>query len=205
MSRKKERNKGTDHDLEKYLNETELPVASDPADTDELEKYIETPLLDERKQKEVEAEQRGAAPIKRERLQTLDDQQVPLKTTLQAQQTPLAKLAGNVTQPLVNGSKQALNNVSNASTSGGIGTLIVIIVVLLFILVQVDQQGNTRFKMLWYMLNGRAQLDQRVTPQTPSASPLNNATQPAAPQNRDGSCPDGYVLMNGICQSTAGI
>jgi hypothetical protein len=58
--------------------------------------------------------------------------------------------------------KGIADNVAAFPTTGGIALLITIIAVLLFTVVQVNAQGDTRLKQLWYMLNGRAQLQGKV-------------------------------------------
>ncbi len=206
MARKKERNKGVDTDLDAYLDMVVVPRARRDEDATELQAYIDTPLLDKKKQARVEKRE-GVEPTERERMQTLTRQEVQEEQQRAERQTAIQTLASNVTKPFLDGSKHAVNNVSHASTSGGIGTLVVVLVVLLFVLVQVDQQGNTRGKMLWYMLNGRAYLDQRIRPHLPAGAgvPPNTPIHPVAPKNSDGTCPVGYILVNGICQSTAGI
>lgn len=55
----------------------------------------------------------------------------------------------------------AINRVASAKTPGGIGALVLILVILLFIVVQVNANGDTRLKMLWYMLSGQASLKDR--------------------------------------------
>lgn len=56
------------------------------------------------------------------------------------------------------------DRVSNLSTVGGIALLLVILAILLFVLVQVNAEGDTRLKLLWYMLNGKTKLEGRVVP-----------------------------------------
>lgn len=56
------------------------------------------------------------------------------------------------------------DRVSNLSTVGGIALLLVILAILLFVIVQVNAKGDTRLKLLWYMLNGKTKLEGRVVP-----------------------------------------
>jgi hypothetical protein len=73
-------------------------------------------------------------------------------------------------QPLIDGAGRLGDKVSSLHTVGGIGLLIVVLVFLLFVIVQVDDQGHTRAQQLWFMLNGKAHLDQRVPLAIPNAS-----------------------------------
>ena len=180
MAKREKRKKGVDEDLDKYLNNDDALETVDETNKaekpDELETYIETPVDDEKTQREIEKQQKEADRVERERLRALQDEEEQQQQRQVAQQASLQNLATNITDPLVDQSKRAINTVSSASTSGGIGTLIVVLVMLLLILVQVDQEGNTRFKMFWYMLNGRAHLDHRYTPQIPTASSSDQGT-----------------------------
>src|SRR5438270_7640746 len=56
------------------------------------------------------------------------------------------------------------DRVGSLPTVGGVGFLLVILAILLFTVVQVNAQGDTRLKQLWYMLNGRATIKGRVNP-----------------------------------------
>src|SRR6266480_5866491 len=55
------------------------------------------------------------------------------------------------------------DKVGTFPTYGGIGMLIAILIILLFTVVRVNEQGDTRLKQLWYMLNGRATIKGRQT------------------------------------------
>lgn len=54
--------------------------------------------------------------------------------------------------------------IGSVQTVGGIGLLLAILVLLLFAIVSVNSQGDTRLKQLWYMLNGRTTLAGSVNP-----------------------------------------
>jgi hypothetical protein len=78
-----------------------------------------------------------------------------------------------------------------------------IIILLLFVVVQVNAEGDTRLKMFWYMLNGRAMLIGGKKPDlvTPPAA-IGATLTPTLP---DGTCPAGFhvVLVSGgkhMCQ-----
>lgn len=72
--------------------------------------------------------------------------------------------------PLISKAGQAVDAVSNWRTLGGIGLLLAILIFLLFVVVRVNQKGDTRIKQLWYMLNGRAYLLGRQSVQHGSSS-----------------------------------
>lgn len=66
----------------------------------------------------------------------------------------LAVNAGGAVGPLA-------DKVGSLPTVGGIGILLILLAVLLFAVVRVNPQGDTRLKQLWYMLNGRATIKGR--------------------------------------------
>jgi hypothetical protein len=51
--------------------------------------------------------------------------------------------------------RQATNWLSNAPTPGGIGVLLLALIFFLWVIVPVNEQGDTRLKLLWYTLIGR--------------------------------------------------
>jgi hypothetical protein len=67
-----------------------------------------------------------------------------------------------VVTPASNAALNVAGKVSSLPTVGSIGLLLVILIVLLFVVVNVDGKGTTRIKQLWYMLNGRAHITNRV-------------------------------------------
>ena len=71
------------------------------------------------------------------------------------------------------------DRIGSIQTVGGIGLLVAILVLLVFAIVQVNAQGDTRLKQFWYMLNGRAHLQGSVTPQ--GAIDPNVGAQPGNP------------------------
>jgi len=79
-------------------------------------------------------------------------------------------------------------------TVGGIGLLLAIIVLLLFIVVRVNSSGDTRLKQLWYMIAGRASLVGRVKPTTVIAPPTTATGTPAPPTNVPSSTPSSNLL-----------
>jgi hypothetical protein len=54
-----------------------------------------------------------------------------------------------------------IDRLGSLPTVGGIGLLVGIIVLLLFTVVVVNSNGDTRLKQFWYMLNGRATIEGR--------------------------------------------
>jgi hypothetical protein len=69
---------------------------------------------------------------------------------------------GNLIDPILTKAGGAVDWASNIKTYGGIGLLLALLIFLLFVVVQVNAQGDTRMKQLWYMFNGRATLQGRV-------------------------------------------
>jgi hypothetical protein len=62
------------------------------------------------------------------------------------------------------GIRPLIDKVGSAPTVGGVGLLIAAIIFLLFVVVQINAEGDTRLKQFWYMLNGRASLVGAVSP-----------------------------------------
>lgn len=54
-----------------------------------------------------------------------------------------------------------IDRVGTLPTYGGLLLLVLILAILLFTVVRVNDQGDTRLKQLWYMLNGRATIKGR--------------------------------------------
>lgn len=102
------------------------------------------------------------------------------------------------------------DRVGTLPTYGGIGMLIALLVILLFTVVRVNEQGDTRLKQFWYMLNGRATIKGRQTvasttvASTTGQPPQVIDTTGGVPIKPDGSCPPGYhgAMANGqlFCQ-----
>ena len=91
------------------------------------------------------------------------DTQAKIDATKQAKYD--ATMQGKVLAATASASNKVVstaNRISTMKTVGGIGLLLVILAVLLFIVVQVNAEGDTRLKMLWAMILGRAQLQGRV-------------------------------------------
>jgi len=99
--------------------------------------------------------------------------------------------AANITMDSINsGTQRLIDRVSAAPVPGGIGLLVAVIVLLLFVVVQVNAEGDTRLKMFWYMLNGRASLVGSKKPTGVTTSSTIGGTN--VPLNPDGTCPTGY-------------
>lgn len=60
--------------------------------------------------------------------------------------------------PVIKSAGRSVDQISRVRTVGGIGLLLAVLIFLLFIVVEVNKNGDTRIKQLWYMLNGRAAL-----------------------------------------------
>jgi Fe2+ transport system protein B len=70
------------------------------------------------------------------------------------------------------------DKVGTFPTYGGIGMLLMILIILLFTVVRVNEQGDTRLKQLWYMLNGRATIKGRQTVEAVIPGTGGNTTVP---------------------------
>ncbi len=92
------------------------------------------------------------------------------------------------------GIRPLIDKIGSAPVPGGIGLLIAIIVLLLFVVVQVNAEGDTRLKMLWYMLNGRASLigSVPVTGVSTTGTESTTGAQGNIPMPASGVCPAGY-------------
>ncbi|SRR6266487_625233 len=86
------------------------------------------------------------------------------------------------------------DKIGSAPTVGGIGLLVAVIVLLLFVVVQVNAEGDTRLKQLWYMLNGRASLIGAKKPSGTQTVATESTTgvQGNIPMPASGLCPTGY-------------
>src|SRR6266700_6386425 len=103
--------------------------------------------------------------------------------------------AANITMNSINSGTQSLiDRVSAAPVPGGIGLLVAVIVLLLFVVVQVNAEGDTRLKQLWYMLNGRASLIGAKKPSGTQtvATESNTGVQGNIPMPANGLCPTVY-------------
>lgn len=88
----------------------------------------------------------------------------------QAAKTLSGQAANAIDDHVVEPGRRIADYVSSLQTVGGVGLLLVVLFILLFTVVQVNKKGDTRLKMLWYMLNGRATLQGRVKPEAASQS-----------------------------------
>jgi hypothetical protein len=92
------------------------------------------------------------------------------------QQEQLAQEQTNIADRLVSFADSAqakvapmTDKIASLPTTGGVGLLLAILVVILFTVVVVNASGDTRLKQFWYMLNGRATIIGRKKP-TPNVS-----------------------------------
>src|SRR6266700_1040033 len=134
-----------------------------------------------------------------ERLAYTDAEREQRKQERERQQQRAARQRGiqaaNITMNSINSGTQSLiDRVSAAPVPGGIGLLVAVIVLLLFVVVQVNAEGDTRLKMFWYMLNGRATLvgSKNPTGVTTSATESTTGVQGNIPMPASGVCPAGY-------------
>ncbi len=100
-------------------------------------------------------------------------------------------IQSNVTDPVISRAGAAVDKISSLKTVGGIGLLLAILIFLLFIVVQVNAQGDTRIKQLWYMLNGRAKLAGR---QSVTGGPSSAGVPGAVNPNGTVNGPDGKPI-----------
>ncbi len=159
-----------------------------------------------------------------ERLAYTDAEREQRKQERERQQQRAARQRGiqaaNITMNSINSGTQSLiDRVSAAPVPGGIGLLVAVIVLLLFVVVQVNAEGDTRLKQFWYMLNGRASLvgskkPSGSTKDTDFGTDTGTGVKPAAPgvplspTDASGNCPTGFhvVLVSGgkrMCQADA--
>src|SRR6266487_2059474 len=103
--------------------------------------------------------------------------------------------AANITMNSINsGTQRLIDRVSAAPVPGGIGLLVAVIILLLFVVVQVNAEGDTRLKMFWYMLNGRATLvgSKKPTGVETSATESTTGVQGNISMPASGVCLAGY-------------
>ena len=87
-----------------------------------------------------------------------------------SQAEKIASSIKKASDPVLKKVGHSADRFASARTVGGIGLLLFILIFLLFIVVGVNKNGDTRIKQLWYMLVGRAKLVGRRTI-TPNATP----------------------------------
>jgi flagellar biosynthesis GTPase FlhF len=102
----------------------------------------------EREEKQKLAEQKRAA----------DEAARKMNARRNAAQNLLGTVNDKLDQPIEKVG-HALDVFQAAKTPGGIGFLVILLIFLLWVVVRVDQAGNTRIKQFWYMLNGKANLE----------------------------------------------
>lgn len=111
------------------------------------EKQQASASAEEERQKKLAAAQ--AASDQRQRAEGLQQAKHATSTARQAVDSLLSPFKGTA------------DRIASARTPGGIGLLLVMIFILLFTVVPVNPEGDTRFKQIWYALNGRASLQGR--------------------------------------------
>lgn len=118
--------------LEKLQSKAEKVDASDPRRVEKREQA--------KQQKEVDEQ--------------IEDQDVSQVEAGRRVVTGAISSASDKIDPLI-------DRVGTLPTYGGLLLLVLILAILLFTVVQVNAQGDTRMKQLWYMLNGRATIKGR--------------------------------------------
>lgn len=127
-------------------------------------------------------------------------------------------VAHDVNQSFNSSVQPALQKIGSLPAPGGIGLMVGILAMLLFVVVRVNAAGDTRLKLLWYSMNGRTRLIGAVKPDTGShvggigdltPGPGGTLLGPGIKlPNPDGSCPTGYHQIRGsagnlLCQQDA--
>lgn len=112
---------------------------------------------------EALAVQTEKARLLQERRDLLASQKLREKE-MSTQQRLVSMANDKAVTPLLNGASSAVQKISSLPTVGSIGLLLALLIILLFVVVNVDGKGTTRLKQLWFMLNGRATLNNRVSP-----------------------------------------
>ena len=107
----------------------------------------------EQKKKESEEKQKLA-----DQKRAADDAARKMKARSNATQSLLSSVNDKIDEPLQKVG-HAVDLFQAAKTPGGIGFLVILLIFLLWVVVRVDQAGNTRIKQFWYMLNGKANLE----------------------------------------------
>jgi hypothetical protein len=200
------------------------PLAPPPPDIDDPDAYLAQVAREQKtSEKEVarlhrKAERDAEADLsKKEQIEKQEE--ADAQKAADRQKRGLQGAAQDTLHTVSQNTGMLADKVGAMSTVGGIGLLVAILIFLLFVLVPVNAQGDTRLKLLWYMLNGKAVLQGRVTPTgvnpagTSSSSGTPSTPPPAAvgggaiiAANPDGSCPTGYaqVVVSGgkvVCQA----
>lgn len=151
--------------------EAETPTGRkvDISNADEvLQAYTETKPSETTKKVDAQLSKSENEETKaRREAQEARRQEIEQQKQQEAQLGAVRKAVDTVSTPLSN----AADRIGSFQTVGGVGTLLVILMILLFTIVQVNRAGDTRLKMLWYMLLGRANLTGHVTPEQPVQPP----------------------------------
>ncbi len=143
-------------DVDKLLEEVadKSPSEVTPNQVQLHKRAVKKNAADTTREDEAKA-QKEAARIERLREQ---ERKQRLGKAERIYSTVSKEVQGNVTDPMISRAGAFVDRVSALETIGGIGLLLAILIFLLFVVVRVNQQGDTRIKQLWYMLNGRASL-----------------------------------------------
>jgi hypothetical protein len=150
---------GSSLDEENLLNEVGKDHKSVTKKADELHKEVE------KETKEDEKQQKETAKLEKKQAEEIKKAEEAAKRIKKQNISAGIKIASatkKVTEPIIKQSSEVVNHLSKASTVGGIGLLLFILIFLLFIVVEVNTNGDTRIKQLWYMLVGRAKLKDKV-------------------------------------------
>lgn len=162
--------------LDKFLNEvagSNTAASTTPTQNDLHQEAVEKGMGDTTQEDDAAAIKEQAR-IDRQRQRDLKKQQ---GAALSAASKGINTLQQNAVNPVISGAGAVVDKIASLPTTGGVGLLLVILIFLLFVVVQVNAQGDTRLKQFWYMLNGRATLVGRVDVQKQDTSTQHQADQ----------------------------
>ena len=171
--KQEEQKPNKDKELNAALQRGKQSALREKATLTKLQKRAEelNAAADERKERELKKEQLQEA----ERLQREEEKAQGKRIQ------NVRSVTRGVNQALERNVQPTLEKVGTLPTLGGIGLMVGILAVLLLIVVRVNAQGDTRLKQFWYMLNGRATLQGRVSPQTGSQVATGTPGTPPTP------------------------
>jgi hypothetical protein len=142
------------------------PLAPPPPDIDDPDLYLAGVGLQMKAQEREEqlnsrlhkrAEKEAEADLsKKEQIEK--QEQADAKQAADRQKRGLQGAAQDTLHNVSNNAGMLADKVGALSTVGGVSLLVAILIFLLFVLVPVNAQGDTRLKLMWYMLNGKAML-----------------------------------------------
>jgi Fe2+ transport system protein B len=139
--------------VDEFLRQQTAPASTTAEKKTKLQQRAEQrgAADEERLQREKEREEQlQAKEAEDKRQEQLRQSQSTLKQTQQSANDSLKRVGDSIT-PL-------LDRIAGLHTVGSISLLLVILTILIFTVVQVNAQGDTRIKLWWAMLTGNAHL-----------------------------------------------